>query len=135
MVPTTSLSDTELVRRAHFYCGVQRFAPERGRIERPALLYALDYHPMPASFVVDIGDVLDAKLAALRCYRSQFERTPGRVPTLLNDPSYLQRIETNARTYGQLIGCRAGEPYAVEGSVPVDDPVALFAPVREGKRT
>ena len=56
------------------------------------------------------------------------------MPTLLNDPAYLQRIETQARTYGQLIGCQAGEPYVVEGSVPVDDPVAVFAPAREGKR-
>jgi bacillithiol biosynthesis deacetylase BshB1 len=120
---------SELVRRAHFYSGVRRFAPEIPAVDRPVLLRALDYHPMPhPSFVVDISDFLAAKLAALRCYRSQFERRSDRVATLINDPSYLRRIEINAGAYGQLIGCDAGEPFAVQGGVPVEDPVQLFAP-------
>jgi LmbE family N-acetylglucosaminyl deacetylase len=81
---------------------------------------------MQPSFVVDITQTLEIKLQALRCYRSQFERSPERRGTLLNDPAYLQRIETNARAYGQLIGCPAGEPYAVDGPLPLQDPVALL---------
>ena len=31
----------------------------------------------------------------------------------------------------EQIGCAAGEPFVVEGGVPVDDPVRLFAPRSE----
>jgi bacillithiol biosynthesis deacetylase BshB1 len=117
-----------LLHRAQFFCAVGRFAPEAARVERPVLLRALDWEPMPdPSFVVDIGACLALKLAALRCYRTQFERRPGRVATVLNDPAYLRRVEVNAATYGQLIGAAAGEPYRIDGGVPVDDPVAYFA--------
>lgn len=117
----------ELVQRAQFWCAVRRHTPEVAAVARPVLLRALDYHPIIPSFVVDIRDDLEIKMRALRCYVSQFERRAGDAPTLLNDPAYLVRIETNARTYGQLIGSPAGEPYVVDGAVPVDDPVAVLA--------
>lgn len=119
---------TELLRRAHFYSAVRRRLADAPAVRRPVLLQALDYHAMQPSFVVDISGEIDRKLEALRCYRSQFERRPGDVATLLNDPAYLERVVTQARTYGQLIGCAAGEPFTVEGAVPVDDPLAHFAP-------
>ncbi len=117
-----------LLRQAQFFCGVAGYDAGMPPVERPVLVRALDFHPMVPSFVVDVSAVLPLKLEALRCYRSQFEPGPGRVPTLLNDPAYLQRVETNARTYGQLIGCTAGEPYAVDGPVPLVDPVAALVP-------
>ncbi|UCE01953.1 MAG: bacillithiol biosynthesis deacetylase BshB1 [Candidatus Latescibacterota bacterium] len=117
-----------LVRQAQFWCGVARRFPDLPPVQRPLLLRALDYHGMTPSFVVDISEQLDAKLQALRCYRSQFERGADSAPTLLNDPAYLERIVTNARTYGQLIGRRAGEPYAIDSAVMLDDPIAVLAP-------
>ncbi len=119
----------ELVRRAQFWCGVRRHTPDVPCVPRPVLLRALDFHPMAPSFVVDIRHELEAKMQALRCYASQFERAAGDTATLLNDPAYLQRIETNAHTYGQLIGSPAGEPYAIDGAVPLDDPIAALAAV------
>jgi LmbE family N-acetylglucosaminyl deacetylase len=86
---------------------------------------------MTPSFVVDITDELPTKLRALGCYRSQFVRAAGRSPTVLNDPAWLRRVETAARTYGELIGRPAGEPYAVDGPVPLADPVAALCTERE----
>lgn len=120
-----------LVRRAQFFCAVHGYAPGGPPVRRPVLLYGLDYFPLRPSFVVDVSGEMDGKRAALRCYRSQFERPPGSVATALNDPAYMQRIDTAARHYGEQIGCAAGEPYVVEGGVPVDDPVQLFTTTRE----
>ena len=122
---------SELVRRAQFWCGVARYAPDTPAVSRPVLLRALDFRPMQPAFVVDISSELETKLRALRCYRSQFERAAGSTPTLLNDPAWLGRIETDARTFGQLIGCAAGEPFQIDGGVPLADPVAALAPARE----
>jgi bacillithiol biosynthesis deacetylase BshB1 len=115
-----------LVRRARFFCGVHRFAPEVTAIPRPALIHGLDYHPMRAAFIVDVSEWMERKLEALRCYVSQFERSPGSQPTVLNAPAYLERIRAQARWYGMQIGCAHGEPYARTGGVPIDDPVAVF---------
>jgi N-acetylglucosamine malate deacetylase 1 len=122
---------TALVRRAQFFCGVQRFAPGTTPVNRPALLFGLDFYPIQPSFVVDVSAELPAKIAALGCYRSQFERGAGQVATVLNDPGYLERIEIHARHYGQQIGTPAGEPFTIEGAVPVADPVQLLAPRSE----
>jgi bacillithiol biosynthesis deacetylase BshB1 len=122
---------TALLRRAQFFCAVGRFLPSVEPAERPVLVRALDYHPMTPSFVTDVTDTLAIKLEALRCYRSQFERTPGTRATVLNDPAWLVRIETTARHYGTRIGRGAGEPYAVDGDVPLDDPLGQLAARRE----
>jgi bacillithiol biosynthesis deacetylase BshB1 len=115
-----------LVARARFFVAVPRFAPGSAAARRPVLLQAPDYWPLQPSFVVDIGEFLAVKLAALRCYRSQFERGAGREATHLNDPAYLARIETDARHYGRLAGVAAGEAFVVDGVIPVDDPLRLW---------
>jgi bacillithiol biosynthesis deacetylase BshB1 len=120
------LECAQLVRRAQFFCGLQRFLDDVPPVARPVHLRGLDWHPVAPSFVVDISAALTPKLEALRCYGSQFESGPGRAPTVLNDPAWMQRIETNARHYGSLIGRAAGEPYVVDGPVPLDDPVRTF---------
>lgn len=127
------IAASELLQQARFWCGAAGYEPSIPVARRPVLIRSLDFHPMQPSFVVDVTAEMETKLQALRCYRSQFERSPGRVGTLLNDPAYLQRVETNARAYGQLIGCGAGEPYGLDGPLPVDDPLALLAPT-EGNR-
>ena len=115
-----------LLRRAVFFAAVPRFAPDAPAVERPVHLQAADYWPLAPSFVVDIGAQLATKLAALACYRSQFEAGGGARATHLNDPAFLRRVETDARHYGRLIGAAAGEAFVVDGAVPVDDPLALW---------
>ena len=114
-----------LAARARFFAAVPRFLPDLAAVSRPLLLWAPDYWPVTPSFVVDIGDVLEVKLAALRCYRSQFERQADSQPTHLNDAAYWRRIDTDARHYGRLAGVETGEAFVVDGAVLIDDPLQL----------
>ena len=123
-----------LVQKARFFCGVHGFDRSTQAIVRPVLLHALDYEPMEPSFIVDISEVLEIKLQAIRCYRSQFEANKGSKPTVLNDRAFLTRVETNAAAYGQRIGCAAGEPYWMESALPLNDPVAALAAVEQVSR-
>jgi bacillithiol biosynthesis deacetylase BshB1 len=116
----------ELVQRACFFTAVRGFDPDSQVAPRPVLLHALDYHPMQPSFIVDISETLDVKMQAIHCYRSQFDATPDSAPTVLNDPAFVQRIRTHAASYGQRIGCEAGEPYWIEADVPIADPIAAL---------
>jgi LmbE family N-acetylglucosaminyl deacetylase len=71
----------------------------------PAFLYAfLAFRSLapeaPAAVVVDIGDVLDTKLAAIGCYKSQFP--PAK-------QEWLERFTAYARQQGMAAGFAAGE--------------------------
>ena len=59
------------------------------------------------SVVVDISDQLDAKVAALRCYRSQLvdNQPEGR-------PGVIETVCDRTRYWGQLAGVRHAEPFA-----------------------
>ncbi|MHB2018890.1 MAG: bacillithiol biosynthesis deacetylase BshB1, partial [Candidatus Xenobia bacterium] len=59
----------------------------------------LRLHVKP-TFILDVSPHLSRKLEALGRYQSQFR-----------DPRILQRIETDARYWGSLIGTEAGEPF------------------------
>ena len=76
----------------------------------PRMLYYfsihLRIHPRPA-FVIDITPHIDAKIAFIRCYESQFITGRARAfPTALDD------IRDRARYWGWSIGTSFGEPFA-----------------------
>ena len=56
------------------------------------------------AFVLDISEVWDQKIAAIRAYRSQF--TTGRTST------FLDQLRDEASYWGKTIGVLYGEPYA-----------------------
>jgi bacillithiol biosynthesis deacetylase BshB1 len=58
------------------------------------------------AFVLDISDFWDQKLAAIRCYHSQFIQ--GR-PT--EPPTFLDQLRDEAAYWGKCIGTRYGEPF------------------------
>jgi hypothetical protein len=45
---------------------------------------------------------------------------------MLTGKSYLDRLASQARYYGALIGVEAGEPFYVREALNVDDPVELL---------
>jgi bacillithiol biosynthesis deacetylase BshB1 len=58
------------------------------------------------AFVLDISDFWDQKLAAIRCYHSQFiEGRPSEPPT------FLDQLRDEAAYWGKCIGTRYGEPF------------------------
>jgi N-acetylglucosamine malate deacetylase 1 len=98
-------------------CDAARFWAKLSRTDLPGEPYHpptifyyfsihLRIHPQPA-FVVDISDVIDQKLAAIRCYESQFLLGKStEFPTALDD------IHDRARYWGWSIHRKYGEPLA-----------------------
>jgi LmbE family N-acetylglucosaminyl deacetylase len=62
-------------------------------------------HATPA-FVLDISDVWEQKLAAIKCYDSQFVQ--GREHM---EPSFLDQLAVEAAYWGKSIGVKFGEPF------------------------
>jgi LmbE family N-acetylglucosaminyl deacetylase len=75
--------------------------------------------------VVDIGSVWERKVELIRCYASQLEPQGegDRGQHFLFGADILGRIETKARTWGESIGVRYGEPLLSVGPLACSDPV------------
>jgi LmbE family N-acetylglucosaminyl deacetylase len=72
----------------------------------------------PATFVVDIKDTLEQKLAAIACYKSQFP--PERFAGLRH------WVSSTAGYEGGLVGYDYGELYALPRPLGLHDPMPLF---------
>ena len=108
---------TELIEAARFWSKLsktdmpgERFHPER-------TFYYFCVHlrlAIQPSWIVDISETFDQKLDSIRAYESQF--VTGR-PT--EPPTILDRLQTDAAYFGNLIARRYGEPFATK------EPLAL----------
>jgi LmbE family N-acetylglucosaminyl deacetylase len=113
-----------LVRRAVFFAGLAKYAPELGAPHRPTrLIHYPQRQEARPDFVVDITAVAARKRAAILAHGSQVG--PGEA-TLLNHPLGTAAWEVRDRYWGASIGVELGEPYVLGGPVPLADPVAHF---------
>jgi bacillithiol biosynthesis deacetylase BshB1 len=118
---------SELGRDACYLAGLDRYdAP--GAPHRPhKILYALSYRedPVKPTFVVDISAQFARKLAAIRCYASQFDGAKAAGEIFPTGQDLYGLVETQNAHYGSLIRTRFGEPYFTQETVRVDDVLAL----------
>lgn len=120
---------SELGRDACYLAGLAKYALRPG-VEpyRPfKILYALAYRedPVKPSFVVDISDSFDAKLAAIRCYASQFDGAKAAGEIFPTGQDLYELIRVQSAHYGSLIRKPYGEPYFTHETVEVDDVLSL----------
>jgi len=118
---------SELGRDACFLSGLAKYAAA-GAPHRPhKILYALSYRedPLKPTFVVDISAQFDRKLAAIRCYSSQFDGAKAAGEIFPTGQDLYSLVETQNAHYGSLIRARYGEPFYTHETMAVDDVVAL----------
>lgn len=118
---------SELGRDACFLSGLARY-PAEGAPHRPhKILYALAYRedPLKPTFVVDISAQFDRKLAAIRCYGSQFDGAKAAGEIFPTGQDLYGLVETQNAHYGSLIRRRYGEPFYTHETVLVEDVVKL----------
>ena len=100
---------TELVEEARFWSKLTKtdLPEEPWHPQRIYNYYCvhLKLTPQPA-FILDISEHWERKIAAIRCYQSQF--VTGRS---MEWPTFLDQMHTQAAYWGQAIGVRYGEPF------------------------
>jgi N-acetylglucosamine malate deacetylase 1 len=118
---------SELGRDACFLAGLEKYdAP--GTPHRPfKLLYALSYRedPVKPTFVVDISPQFERKMAAIRCYASQFDGAKAAGEIFPTGQDLYTLVETQNAHYGSLIRTRYGEPFFTDETMAVEDVVQL----------
>jgi N-acetylglucosamine malate deacetylase 1 len=118
---------SELGRDACFLSGLAKYSAT-GAPHRPhKILYALSYRedPLKPTFVVDISAQFDRKLAAIRCYSSQFDGAKAAGEIFPTGQDLYSLVETQNAHYGSLIRTRYGEPFYTHETMAVDDVVSL----------
>lgn len=117
----------ELIRDACFLAGLRNYAPgkepHRPRKVLHAIAYREDY--LKPTFVVDITDTFETKVAAIRCYESQFEDATQAGEVYPTGESLIDVVRHQAAHYGSLIRARYGEPFFTTETMRVDDVVTL----------
>lgn len=117
----------QLVRDACFVAGLAKIAPDVPKHRPLKILHAITYQQdfVRPSFVVDISDEFETKMAAIRCYDSQFEGEIQAGEVYPNGEPLYDVITHYAATYGALIRTRFGEPFVTSEMMRVDDVAAL----------
>lgn len=119
----------EAVRSVRYVCGMPKWFPGPHPPHRPRTFLSSLHHnsDVAPSIVVDVAAVFERKMALVRCFASQLHDPSSKEPrTSISSEEFLPRWEARHRWFGEKVGVRLGEPYVLEGPVPVDDPVALL---------
>ena len=117
----------ELVRDACFLAGLAKYAPGSAAHRPKKVIHCLSYredHVKP-TFVVDVSDVFEKKMAAIQAYESQFAGAVQAGEVFPTTESLFDVIRHHAAHYGSLIRARYGEPFLTFETMRVDDVAAL----------
>jgi bacillithiol biosynthesis deacetylase BshB1 len=101
--------------------------PLPGEPHRPKkILYASMYWEVRPSFVVDISAFFSKKIEAINCFASQFSGSLKEITELY--PAWgrlIDRVSTQCKYFGHLIGAEYAEPFVVKEVMAVDDVVSM----------
>jgi N-acetylglucosamine malate deacetylase 1 len=117
----------ELGRDACYLAGLAKYGTA-GRAHRPhKILHALAYRedPLKPTFVVDISDSFETKLAAIRCYASQFTGATAAGEIFPTGQDLATLIRVQSAHYGSLIRKPYGEPFYCPETIEVQDVLQL----------
>ncbi len=119
----------QLVRESARLVSMRRYDEKTGseKIAVPIVAHNIFSRRVQPSFVVDISDFLEEKMAAIRAHKSQFYDPDSNEPeTRLTAKHYIDELEGRSRYFGSLIGVAAGEPFHVREALNIDDPSGLL---------
>ncbi|HWZ60267.1 MAG TPA: bacillithiol biosynthesis deacetylase BshB1 [Gemmatimonadaceae bacterium] len=116
-----------LVRDACFIAGLAKIEPTVPRHRPFKVVHCMSFREdfRKPTFVVDISDVFERKLDAVRCYASQFEGVTQAGEVYPNGEPLFDIVRHQAAHYGSLIRVRYGEPFYTYETMRVDDIAAL----------
>ncbi len=122
-----------LVRDANFFAGVGGIDTGQEPYRAPTVYFYFPYYQpvRKPALVVDISEHLEAKLAALRAYVSQFHNPEyAGAKTWVASKQFWDAIATRAAYWGEQVGVHHGEPLYADEPFGCDLPPGLSG-VRE----
>ncbi len=119
----------ELARSVYFFSGAHKYPVDLPPWRPLKLIYHLEYHDRPPSFVIDVSAQFEAKMEAIRAYSTQFYNPANpQGLTEISQPHFMERMIARFRHYGHQIQCQYGEPFISEDIIRLDNPMHLITP-------
>ncbi len=116
------IATSRLTQDAVFWAGIGKFGDNQSPHRPRRLGYYFARYEVVPTIIVDISDVFEIKMEAVRAYRSQFFLNPDEVPnTFISRPEFLERINNRARWWGDKIAARYGEAFLFREITRVED--------------
>jgi bacillithiol biosynthesis deacetylase BshB1 len=117
----------QLVRDACFIAGLAKVVPDTPPHRPRKILHAITFREdhMKPTFVMDISDVFEDKMRAIRCYASQFDGAIQGGEVYPTGESFYDVVRHQCAHYGSLIRTRFGEPFHTIETMRVDDLTTL----------
>ncbi len=116
----------QLVFEAAFIAGLSKLDTGQPKHRPEKLIYYMCQYEFQPSFIVNVTEQHERKMAAVRCFESQIHNPdyPGE-QTMISSPEYLESIEVRSRYYGWRIKKPYGEPFLMRETVEVENIMAL----------
>jgi bacillithiol biosynthesis deacetylase BshB1 len=106
-----------LVKEAAFLSGLRKIVSiDDGKEQEPyrpsLLLYYIQFQNLSPDFIVDIGEHINTKVAAIKAYKSQFYDPSSKEPkTVISSKNFMDSVTYRAQDLGRLIGAEYGEGF------------------------
>ncbi len=116
-----------LIKEAVFKSGLQKIETSiNGNIQNPwrpkALYHYIQSTPIPPDFIVDVSEVWETKIKAIRAFKSQFfDPKSESVDTYISSPEFLKMIEARGKELGHAIGVAYGEGFTITKVIGVNN--------------
>ncbi len=123
----------ELVKVACFLAGLRKIeTSHEGKAQeayRPRLvLHYVQFQNLKPDVIVDIGEHIEAKMEAIKAYKSQFYNPESSEPkTVISSKGFLESIEYRSKDMGRLIGAKYGEGFVSAQDLGVTDLMHLHS--------
>lgn len=120
------VGSSKIVKEAMFFSGLKKIETSfNNEIQIPfrpqKLYYFMQMGEFKPSFVVDISDHFETKMASIRAYKTQFYNPELEgVKTLISDPKFLKFIEARAVYFGFQIRKGYAEPFFSDDLIELD---------------
>ncbi len=117
----------KLLKDSFFAAGLQKIKTEFPEYRPKAVICYMLNHQFQPSFMVDISDYHEQKMMACNAFKSQLHLQPGLDrPTYINSKFFRDYTNGRDKSYGLKIRVEYAEPYYIEDSIKIDDPVSFF---------
>ncbi len=115
------------VKESNFLSGLANWEPKQAPWRADVILYYMSHTPIDPAIVVDISHVFEEKKKVAQCYASQFFAKDSEEPkTFISGEGFWDWWEGRASYWGHLIGVTHGEPFFIDGPIPLSHPFDLF---------
>jgi bacillithiol biosynthesis deacetylase BshB1 len=117
-----------LVTRACFLSGLPKLVTEGFSAHRPQAVYHYiqDRFQKP-DLIVDISDVFDQKMQAIKAFKTQFYDPNSTEPnTPISGKDFMEFLSARATEYGRTIGTKYGEGFTTERTLGTNSLIHLL---------